>query len=70
MKISPPLSTALTGIQSGLQKFQENSAKIAQDGGNIDAAVGILQSEQQVKASAKALETENNLQKTIIDTFA
>jgi hypothetical protein len=71
MKITTPLSTPLIGIQAGMKKFQENTEQLVKNGASdLTAVVGILESERQVQASAKALEVENRIQKTLIDTFA
>ena len=70
MKLVKPLSTPLQGIQDGMQRLQRHADTLATEGpSNVDAAVGLIEAEQQVKASAAALETEQSVQKRLIDLF-
>ncbi len=70
MKLVEPLSTPLQGIQDGMQRLQRHAGRLATDGpSNVDAAVGLIEAEHQVKASAAALEAEQRMQKSLIDLF-
>jgi flagellar hook-associated protein FlgK len=70
MSTIPALQSALTGVQTGMQSLNNNSAKIAnaQSNGDItEPLVNLLQDEQQVKASAKVLEATNSMLGSILD---
>lgn len=69
------LQAGLNGVYSGMKSLNQNAAKIAN--ANIESThdlteplVNILQSEQQVKASAKVIEASNTMLGSILDIKA
>ena len=73
----PPLDSAATGIQRGVDTVANASAKIASaeqfEGSSdrtIESMVELKQGEIQAKASAKALSAENDVIGTLLSTRA
>ncbi len=65
---TPPIDTAVTGIQRGLETIQNSAAKLASaeqlDGGEdraVEALTELEQGVQQAQASGKALSAENDV---------
>jgi flagellar hook protein FlgE len=73
MSSIPAIQSAFNGVQSGLQKMQSNSLKIAnanttESSGDItEPLVNLLQNEQQVKASAKVIQTSDEMLGSLLD---
>ena len=78
VKSNAVLDTALTGINKGLDKLQENASQIASktimEGENtkplVEALIVLKTNVQQVEASAKVLAAEDKLIGTLLDTKA
>ncbi|MEM7292758.1 MAG: hypothetical protein AAF420_05075 [Pseudomonadota bacterium] len=74
---TPPLDSAVTGIQRGVDTVQNASAKIASaDSLNdttddtVEALVELEKGKQQTQASAKALSAENDVIGALLSTKA
>ncbi len=73
MSTIPALQSGLNGINSGLQRLNENAAKIASTDtieNNADVTkplVNMISDKQQVQASAKIIEANNAMIGTILD---
>ncbi len=73
-----PTNSSLVGIQRGFQNLNRISQNIATAGveGNLDvgalarSAVELKATEQQIKASAASLKTENETIGTLLDVIA
>lgn len=73
MSTIPAIQSAYTGIQSGMQKLNENSAQIAKattTGSDVNLSeplVELMLNEQQVKASAKVIEANDDILGSILN---
>lgn len=71
MATIPALQSAYLGVQSGLQSAARSSAEIAlagSNGGDLTAPlVALSQAELQVAASAKVLQTSNDMIGSLLD---
>ena len=73
MSTIPAFQSGLSGINSGLQSLNKNSAKIAsanaiESGSDITTPlVNMISDKQQVQASAKVIETSNEMLGSILD---
>jgi len=75
MSTIPAIQSAYTGIQSGIQKLNDNSASIAKASttNNINVTeplVDMMLNEQQVKASVKVMETADDMLGNLLDIKA
>ncbi len=71
MATIPAVQSAYLGVQSGLQSAARSSAEIASAGSNggdlTTPLVALNQAELQVVASAKALQTSNDMIGSLLD---
>jgi len=73
MATIPPIQSGLSGVQSGLQNINRDTATIAsastlQSSGNItEPLVNLINDKQQVQASAKIIEASNAMLGSILD---
>ena len=71
MATIPALQSAYLGVQSGMQSAARSSAEIASAGSNggdlTTPLVALNQAELQVAASAKALQTSNDMIGSLLD---
>lgn len=67
----PAVNSALTGIYSGMQSAASNTTEVVNrsvDGGNVaEPLIGLKQDQLQVEASAKALQTSNEMLGSLLD---
>lgn len=68
------INAALQGLQAGQESLAKHAEKVAQfgqgEGDLVTPIVGITQASTQVKASAVALKTQDETQRTLLDTLA
>jgi hypothetical protein len=71
--IPPAYQSGLSGIQTGLQNLNKNSATLAStdafkaDADAVTPLTELMKSEQQVETSAKILEASNAMMGSILD---
>ena len=67
------LHSGVSGIQSGLKSFNQNADKIVKAGTTepqnsvTDPLVNMISDKQQVQASAKVIQTSNNMIGSLLD---
>lgn len=73
------LQVGLAGMQAGLQQSQKSASQIAvqstqpngtDPGGLVEAAVGLIQAENQVAASAEVVKVSDDILGTLLDVRA
>ncbi|NOX09250.1 MAG: hypothetical protein GXP22_07165 [Gammaproteobacteria bacterium] len=70
MSSIPAINAATQGIQRGLQGLSKSTAEIAKAGDITQASVDIIQNENLIEASAKAVKLIDDTLGSIIDTQA
>lgn len=67
----PAINSALTGIYRGMQSAADNTTEVVNrsvgDGNVAEPLIGLKQDELQVQASAKALQTSNDMLGNLLD---